>query len=172
MKKLLIAIATLAMGITANAQGFAGDTLGLDVAHTSVDDASSTVTTFQIAPEFGYHFNNTWAIGMQFAYGLTASDAPSVNQFTVLPYIRATFASASIVDFFAELGAGYTHASCNGSSVGGFTSVLRPGMAINFTDKFAVIARTNILEYSHIEDTNFVDFALNKGFSIGVNFKF
>lgn len=45
-------------------------------------------------------------------------------------------------------------------------------MAINFTDKFAVIARTNILEYSHIEDTNFVDFALNKGFSIGVNFKF
>lgn len=172
MKKLLIAIAAIAMSITANAQGFVGGTLGLDVAHTSSDGASATVTTFQIAPEVGYHFNDTWAVGLQFAYGLTASDAPSVNQIQVMPYVRATFASAGIVDFFAELGAGYTHASCDGASAGGFVSALRPGMAINFTDKFSVIARTNLLEYSHIESANYVDFAINKGFSLGVNFKF
>lgn len=172
MKKLLIAIVALAMGATANAQGFVGGTLGLDVIHVSRDGGSETQTMFEITPEVGYNFNKTWAVGAQLGYGLTSIEGETVNAVSVMPFVRATFARVSIVDFFGEIAAGYAYQSAGGDGVSGFTMALRPGLAVNLSSSFALIARTNLVGYEHWDGLNIVEFGLNKGFELGVSFKF
>ncbi|MDY3858379.1 MAG: outer membrane beta-barrel protein [Muribaculaceae bacterium] len=173
MKKLIIAIVALTMGMAANAQAFVGGTLGVDVTHVSTEaGGSATQTVFQIAPEIGYNINKTWAVGAQVGYGLKSVEGESVNNVRIMPYVRATFASASIVDFFGELGAGYAYQSYEGNDASGFAMELRPGMAINLTPSFALIARTTLLGFEHWDHVNAVEFALNKSFELGVSVKF
>lgn len=170
MKKLMIALLLIVMGISAKAQFYAGGTLGVDVINLH-GDASSTQTAVAVAPEAGYCFNSTWAVGAQLGFGVVSNDG-SLTTIKVLPYVRATFARAGIVDFFGELGLGYAHQSSGGYGVSGFASALRPGMAINFTKKFAVIARTNLLQYEYWDGIGAAEFSINKGFDLGVQFKF
>lgn len=172
MKKFLLAIIALAVSISVSAQVFVGGTLGLDVTHESQSGTSNTQTVFLITPEAGYSFNSTWAAGIQLGYGMVSDKIATLNVVKLMPFVRATFARAGIVDFFGELGAGYTYRSVDHYDASGFAMELRPGMAVNFTPKFALIARTNLLGFEHWDGKNAVDFGLNKGFDLGVTFKF
>lgn len=173
MKKVLFAIVAIIVGFGARAEGFIGGTIGLDVTHVSVDHGgSATQTVFGITPEIGYNFNKTWAVGVQMGYGITSTSGDDVSVFKIQPFVRGTFASAGKVDFFGELAAGYARQSAGGHGVSGFQMALRPGMAINFTSTFALIARTELLQFEHWDNVNVFEFGLNKGFEVGVAFKF
>lgn len=172
MKKLFLVLAVIAMCIGARAQFYAGGTLGLDVVHVYVDGGSSaTSSTIAIAPEFGYSFNKTWAIGAQVGYGFTSSGG-DLTTFTVMPYVRGTFARAGIVDFFGEFGVGYGHQSTEDDGVSGTIFSLNPGIAVNFTPKFALIARTSLFQFEYWDGLGIFDFSVNKNFVVGVQFKF
>ena len=172
MKKLLLTLAIIAMGLGANAQFYAGGTIGLDVMSVHVDGGSSdTKTTFGIAPEFGYYFNKTWAVGASVGLNV-ASNEGTLTTISILPYVRGTFARAGIVDFFGEFAVGYAHQSIEDFGVSGTIIGLRPGFAVNFTDKFALIARTSLFQYEYWDGTGIFDFSINKGFDLGVQFKF
>ncbi|MBP3537248.1 MAG: outer membrane beta-barrel protein [Muribaculaceae bacterium] len=171
MKKLFLALAVIAMGLGAHAQFYAGGTIGLDVISASQDGESSTQTTFGIAPEFGYSFNKSWAVGASIGFSV-ASNNGDLKTVSILPYVRGTFAHVGIVDFFGEFAFGYGHQSIEDYGVSGVIFGLRPGFAINFNPKFALIARTNLFQYEYWDGLNVVDFSINKGFDLGVQFKF
>ena len=172
MKKLFLALILAIVGTTVHAQFYAGGTIGLDVIHVSNDDASATQTTFAIAPEFGYHFNHTWSLGAMVSYGLQSNDGVDLNVVHFMPYVRGVFARAGKVDFFGELGAGYGHQSSGGYGVDGVVAALRPGVALNFSRKFALIARSTLLQFEHWDGVSGVEFGLNKSFDLGVQFTF
>lgn len=170
MRKLLLTLVLIVMGISAQARFYAGGTLGIDVINLH-DGASDTQTALGIAPEVGYNINDTWAIGAQIGFGVV-SNGSSITSVKIMPYVRNTFASVGMVDFFGELGMGYANQSSGGFGESGFVSAVRPGMAINFSKKFAVIARTNLLRYEYWDGVGVFEFALNKSFDLGVQFTF
>lgn len=173
MKKLILALVLALTGVCAHAQFYAGGSLGLDVINLHEDGgSSSTHTTFQVVPELGYSFNPTWAVGAQIGYGFTSEGGETLNVFRVMPYVRATFARAGIVDFFGEAAVGYGHQSIDDYSHSGTVAALRPGMSINFNPRCALIARTALFQYEYWDGVGAFDFSLNKSFDLGVQFKF
>ncbi len=167
MKKIAFFLMLLCITVSARAQFYAGGTFGIQVNHVSTDGISATMSAFAISPEAGYDINSTWAVGITIPVGFQHTDSYDVTTVGILPYVRGTFASVSIVDFFGELALGYGHESSEGYGVGGFDSVIRPGLKINLNDKFSLIARTNLLSYSHYDGANGIGFAINGGFELG-----
>lgn len=173
MKRVLLIFASLIMWVGAQAQIFAGGTLSVDISTIGSDgEGSVTNTTLQIAPEVGYSFNNIWVVGLQASFGGIALEGETVSRIVIAPYARATFARAGIVDFFGEASVGYGHHSIEGYGTSGTIIALRPGMAINFSPRFAVVARTNLLQYEYWDGDYGVDFSINKGCSVGVQINF
>ncbi|MCM1163171.1 MAG: porin family protein [Muribaculaceae bacterium] len=172
MRKLYVLLMLLCISVSASAQFYAGGTLGVSVVHASSDGASATQSAFAVTPELGYDINPTWAVGITVPVAYSHNDSYNTTKVGILPYVRCTFASASIVDFFGELALGYGHQKTGDYGVGGFDSGLRPGMKINFNDKFALVARTTLLAYSHYDGVNGVGFAINDGFELGFKVSF
>lgn len=173
MKKLLFVLLLFSACVSAQAQLQLGGSLGLDVTNVGVDGGGSTTqTTLAITPEVGYRFNDTWTVGAQVGFGVVALKGESLTKFNIMPYARATFARVNIVDFFGEAALGYGHQSTDGFGVSGALVALRPGMAINFSRKFAVIARTDLFRFEYWDGTRGTSFSLNKGFDLGVQFTF
>ena len=99
-----------------------------------------------------------------------------------MPYLRATFAHAGIVDFFGEVAAGYGYEFADGLdfgnglkynyNAGSFIAGLRPGIMVNTSDKFALQFRTTLFSYEHASGASDIGFALNGNFELGFMFKF
>ncbi len=156
----------------ANAQAYLGGTLGVAVEHASADGVSATNSAFSIAPEAGYCFNRTWAIGATVGCQYQKVSEIDVTTFSVLPYVRANFAHASVFDFFAEIAMGYAHESYDGDGVGGFIAGIRPGFVAHLSDKFSLVVRTTLLKYSHYDGINGVGLAINSNIELGAQFSF
>ena len=172
MKKLFITMMLVGIAFAANAQAYVGGTLGIGVNHISTDGGSATSSAFSISPEAGYNFNKTWAIGA--SVGVLYQDISGIGVTTVavLPYVRATFARASVFDFFGELALVYAQASAYGAGVGGFAAGLRPGFVAHLSDKFGLVGRTTLLSYNHYDGVDGFGFAINSNVEIGVQFTF
>ncbi len=156
----------------ANAQAYLGGTLGIGVEHASADGVSATNSAFSVAPEGGYYFNKTWAVGASVGVQYQNIADTGVTTFSVLPYVRANFAHASVFDFFAELALGYAHESSEGYGVGGFIAGIRPGFVAHLSDKFSLVGRTTLLKYCHYDGVNGIGFAINSNLELGVQFSF
>lgn len=172
MKKLFLALMLLGISLAASAQAYIGGTLGIAVEHVSVDGGSGTSSAFSIAPEGGYYFNKTWAVGASLGIKYQDLTGTGITTFSILPYVRGTFASASVFDFFGELAMGYAHESADGYGVGGFIAGIRPGFVAHFSDKFSLIGRTTLLQYSHYDGVDGIGFAINSNLELGVQFTF
>lgn len=174
MKKLFFILMFLSTVCFTKAQNFYGAaSIGVHTVHVSEDGGSSaSQTAFQISPEVGYQFNKTWSVGLTFAYQLTHVEDFDVSVINFYPYVRATFARVSKVDFFGELGLGYGHQSASGFGVDGFVSGLRPGIMIHFSPKFAITARTQLIGYDYYDGISTFNFGLNGNYTIGAQFTF
>lgn len=177
MKKIFLILMLLGITTTASAQFYAGGSFGVNVEHAKEDGGNgTTMTTLGIAPELGYSINRTWAVGLTLPVNYMTQNSVDLTVVQVLPYVRATFARASIVDFFGELALGYGHQSVStdgvSGGVSGFVAGLRPGLKINFSDKFALVGRTNLLSYSYYDGLTGVNFSINSGFSLGFQVNF
>lgn len=173
MKKFLFFIMLLGAVSAVKAQScYVGASLGVQSVTMKEDGESLTQTAFQITPEFGYQFNKTFSVGLTISYQLTHISDADLNAITVSPYVRATFARVSIVDFFGEVAAGYAHQSLGGYGVDGFVAGLRPGMMVHVSPKCAIVARTQLLGYEDMDGTSTTTFGLNGNYTIGVQFNF
>lgn len=172
MRKLLAILMLVCISLGASAQAYVGGTVGIGVEHASADGGSVTNSAFLIAPEAGYYFNPTWAVGASVGVKYQDLGGTGVTTVSVLPYLRGTFAHAGIIDFFGELAMGYEHQSAGGSGVGGFVAALRPGMLINLNDHFALTLRTTLLRYAHYDGVNGIGFALNTNLELGLQYTF
>lgn len=156
MKKIF-AIAALAIAaVCGNAQagdGYIGGSLGF--MHNESYNGGTT-NSFTILPEIGYNFNNRWAIGTTIGYEYTHLNGAKVNthMFEFNPYARFTFfrTDNNLVQLFVDGGAGVGVGSVdidgNNSETGVIWNVgFRPGVALNFSDSFSMVAHLGMLGY-------------------------
>lgn len=173
MKNLITLLMLICITLAANAQAYVGGTVGIAVNNINSDGYSETVSAFSVSPEVGYYFNKTWAVGASVGVKYQDySDLGGVTTISVLPYVRATFARASVFDFFGELALGYANESSDGENYGGFVAGIRPGFAAHLSDRFSLIGRTTLLSYSHYDGVNGFGFGLNSNFELGIQVTF
>ena len=98
MKKLFLTLA-LVLGVSiANAQFFIGGQFGI-----THDDAKDN-TTFTIAPEFGYAFNDMWTVAGMIGY----THMDNYNSFYIAPYARWTFFKRDFLSLLVDGGLGFS----------------------------------------------------------------
>ncbi len=181
MKKVLLVALFACIALVGKAESYIGGNIGYALEHVKMEGYSETSSVFTIAPEGGHKFNDTWALGI--TLGFTNYSDLNVSKFSVLPYLRATFAHAGIVDFFGEVTAGYGYERGDNLDygVGGYTysynagsfiAALRPGFVVNTSKKFALQLRTTMLSYTHYSGVSDIGFALNGNLELGFMFKF
>lgn len=156
---LLLAIATL--GTTAQAgDWYVGGNIGFMHRSQKIDNAIVTTNEFSIQPEVGYNANDTWSFGghIGYLYRNYAGQDINLNLFSINPYARYTFfrTSNNLVQLFVDggVGVGVGSTSKNGDSSTACTYEigLKPGIAINITDHFSVLAHIGFLGYHGAND--------------------
>lgn len=157
MFKKLFAFAVIAAAtLCASAENFyVGGQLGFW--HESDNKDLGTTNTLTILPEIGYNLTDNWAVGttVGYQYNHICGYGISSHIFEFNPYVRYTYfkSSNNLVNLFldggAGIGAGWTHYSgADDSSTACTWNIgIRPGIAINLTEKFSVVAHVGLLGY-------------------------
>lgn len=143
MKKGLLFVAVLLATLSVKAQDiYLGGSVNV------WRNSSANSTAFKIAPEIGYNFNESWAIGAELAYAHDYVAKISTNAFSFAPYIRWSFYENDAVRLFLDGTAsiGISKAKDADSFKQGQIG-LRPGIAVKLNDNFAFIAKCGFLGY-------------------------
>lgn len=171
MKKLLLlAVVLLAtMGVKAQDMYLGGS---LNVWRNSTENA----TSFKIAPEIGYNFNEKWAVGAELNYAHDYQNNATTNTFSIAPYIRWSYYQNDVVRLFLDgTGSlGVVKVKDGDTSKAGQIG-LRPGVAIKLNDHFSFIAKYGFLGYRRNVNTSGDSFGLelsSEDLSIGFHYAF
>lgn len=143
MKKGLLLVVVMVAAIAAKAQDiYVGGSL--NVWRNSTDNT----TSFKVAPEIGYNFNETWALGAELNYSHDYTGGLSTNAFSVAPYIRWSYYQNDAVRLFLDGTAalGFEKVKDGDTSKAGQVG-LRPGIAVKLNDHFSFIAKYGFLGY-------------------------
>ena len=159
MKKLFLMCLIGFMAITANAQFYVGGTLGADYEKVKIEGKKSQSTTsFVIAPELGYSFDKTFAIGATVGLGYADFDDDELTTYEISPYIRATFAEVKSMKFFVEGALFLNHKKYSFDddddydfSFNTWGAAIRPGFMVNVGNNVNIIGRATLLQYSKAE---------------------
>jgi hypothetical protein len=157
MKKFL-AMAILAIAsLGASAEGlYVGGSLGY---WHSGDDNTNHLT---ILPEIGYNLSSNWAVGTTIGYDYThfCGQGISGNTFQFNPYARYTYfkSSNNLVNLFVDgtvgLGLGWASYEDEDSKTACTWQIgVAPGIAINLTQKFSLVAHIGFLGYKGANHT-------------------
>ena len=138
MKKVLLTLALVFGMLTAHAQFFVGGQFGLTY------NKATEVTTFTLAPEFGYAFNDTWTVAGSIGY----THMDNFNSFFFAPYARWTFFTKDFLSLLVDGGFGISTQKQKGfDSVTGFELGFSPGIAFKLTDDFSMVAHWGFLGF-------------------------
>jgi len=187
MKKLIFTLAVLFCVATVSAQEkyWVGGTVGIWSSKVKGDDSQ---LSFKFKPEVGYILNDNMAVGLSIGAGHgQASDlvdgydlGESANVYTVNPFLRYTFLKGSLGALFVDGGIAWNHFNiCGGEDNDGnmYEIGFRPGLAINVSDKVALIGKFGFLGYQHtkIDEYKHDGFGLDldlDNVEFGISFKF
>jgi hypothetical protein len=151
MKKLLLmavmAVATL--GASAS-DWYAGG----QVTFGRTTDSTSGVKTTQVTvlPELGYNLSERFAVGSVLGVSYRKSGGEEKTVFQINPYARYTYLKAGKVNLFVDgcvdLGIGRAH----GDTAVEYGIGLRPGVSLNLTEHFSLVAHVGFLGYQSGND--------------------
>ena len=144
MKKVILAALVAVASLSANAQVWLGGDLGLGF--TKANSNADTQTTFTIAPEVGYMFNDKWGVYADLDF-TTVSKALvddngktiSSNSFGFDVAARYVFAQTGIAKFFLDGGFGLDFYNNSRGSI--FDIKIQPGVSIAASDKVSFVAK-------------------------------
>ncbi|MBO4314622.1 MAG: porin family protein [Prevotella sp.] len=150
MKKVMMTLIAAVMTMAASAQVYVGGSVGIASVKNGNADAE---TTYKFVPEIGYSFSDELALGVALGYQKGACDLINggigtdvdTELFSVNPYLRYTFLNTKYVNAFVDGGLGYGSAKDLGTL---FQVGLKPGVAINFNDKFSFVAHFGFIGYN------------------------
>lgn len=149
MKKILMTLAAVAVAATMNAQVYVGGGIGFQ---TSSNDGN-TSTTIKLIPEVGYTLDENWAVGIALGYAQNnvkvGGEKVKVKVFQVSPYARWTFVKFDRVNLFVDGGVSYQHEDADGTKTNDFGVGLKPGVAVNLTDKLSFVTHVGFLGYTY-----------------------
>lgn len=164
MKKILLVVGLVFAGMVANAQFYAGGSLGFGMQSEKNDDGDKigTETVFSIAPEVGYSMNDRLDLGLSLDFGMwqykpEGGDKTKSNSFRVAPYVRYSF-----VEFgrFKVMGKGELYCAfgedVNEVKTTNFGIGITPVLGYNLSDNFILLANLNFFrlgfDYNKIKD--------------------
>lgn len=156
MKKIFAVALVAMMTMTVNAQVYVGGGVGFQT--TSQDGNSETF--FKLVPEIGYNLDENWAVGIAVGYGEHKTTLKSgnlkttakVKAFEIAPYARYTFAKFDKVNLFVDGTVDYLHTDNAGDKNNTFSIGLKPGVAVNLSDKLSFVAHAGFLGYQNSKD--------------------
>ncbi len=144
MKKILCLAIIAIASISASAQNwYLGGGISYD--HTETEGIESDV--FTISPELGYTINEKWAIGATLGY---TWEKDVYNSFAINPYARYTYFKTenNLVNLFVDGGFGVGIISPEkGDSSTIWEIGFKPGIALNVTEQFSLVAHVGFLGY-------------------------
>lgn len=164
MKKLVFTLAVLFCVVTLNAQEsrmWVGGTVGLWSSKVKGGDSQ---LSFKVKPEFGYILNDNLAVGIVIGAGHTYAGkdlkfvdveefgSRAKNVYTVNPFVRYSFLKGTLGALFVDGGIAWNHYNpCGGEDddENQYEVGLRPGIAINVSEKVALIGKFGFLGYQH-----------------------
>ena len=155
MKKLFIAVFVALTAMAANAQSWVGGSFGIDV---TARKGSKAITTFTISPEYGYSINDKWDIAIALEEEATFVGDYDINVVSLEPFARFTFAKAGIASFFVDggIGVGCEYVNYEGEMLDdtawGFSIGFKPGVKLEVTENFAIVAKLGFLGYRRYEE--------------------
>ncbi len=149
MKKILFLAVMAVMAISASAQNlYLGGSLGYN--HTKTDDVKTD--NFIIAPEVGYNFNETFAVGGLLSY---TWEKDNYSMFTIEPYARYTYfrSENNLISLFVDGGFGLGFISPDeGDSTTVWNIGFKPGLSLNVTEKFSFVAHVGFFGYEDFKE--------------------
>lgn len=163
MKKILLVAMFAMAAVICNAQFFLGGTFGVATEKTGDSDR---VTTFSIAPTAGFNFSENFALGVELGYDYAEMGDQTVNNFNIGAYGRYSFFHHDNFSIFGEAAVDYLHNKVeHADGMGGVGVFVRPGISYMVSDKWQILAKTNLFSYSHYscngEGFNNTGFAIN-----------
>ena len=137
MKKGLLLVVVMLATIAVKAQDiYVGGSLNV------WRNSTGNTTSFKVAPEIGYNFNETWALGAELNYSHEYVKQVTANSVTVAPYIRWSYYQNDAVRLFLDGTAaiGFVKIKDGDTTKAGQIG-LRPGIAVKLNDHFSFIAK-------------------------------
>ena len=155
MKKIILSAIVAVCAISANAQVWAGGSLGFNA--YSGDSYNETYTNLTIAPEIGYSINEKLdvaaAIGLTLDTNIRGTKDLNKTTFFVQPYARYTFAEAGIAKFFIDGYVTFGSEKYKGQDAEtAFGVGVRPGVKVELADNLNLVAKLGSLGYYSVKD--------------------
>lgn len=148
MKKFLLmavmAIATL--GASAQSQTwYSGGQVTFGRTTQSVSGLKTTQVT--VLPELGYNLTDKFAVGSVLGVSYKKTGDQKLTVFKVNPYARYTYFSSERVSLFLDGGVDFGIGRANGHTAVEYGIGLRPGVSLNLSDRFSLVAHVGFLGY-------------------------
>lgn len=158
MKKFFVAFAVaIAFSFSANAQLYVGGSAGLSV--VSGEGASSV--SFAVAPEVGYSFNNSIAVGVALQFA-------SPSSFYASPYFRYFFTKAGNFRFFADATANL--GTANNAFL--WAAGINPGVSYNISNRWSVVTHLGTIGVQGAENSTMFRLGILGATTIGFYYHF
>lgn len=158
MKKIILLCLVALATVTASAQFYVGGTLGASYDKTKYGDESVKQCLYMLSPEFGYNIDPSIAIGASMTFGYGDNDDDEQKLYEIAPYVRATFAKAKSVKFFAEGTLFLSHSKLSlfaqDISYNTYGAALRPGFMVNVGSNINIVGKATMLQYSRTDDSD------------------
>jgi len=152
MKKIMMTLAAAVVAVSASAQVYLGGTVAFQSSkpNTATIFGDKSATRFEINPEVGYNFNDSWAVGVnvgfasvkgtwdELGYGAAKDGEKATTAFTVAPYARYTYAKLGPVSLFLDGKVSYTTVKDSYNELG---INIVPGVAFAASDKVSFVAK-------------------------------
>lgn len=135
MKKGLLLVVVMLATIAVKAQDiYVGGSLNV------WRNSTGNTTSFKVAPEVGYNFNETWALGAELDYSHNYNGGLTKNSVIVAPYIRWSYCETGAVRLFLDGTAalGFVKVKDGDTTKAGQVG-LRPGIAVKLNDHFSFL---------------------------------
>lgn len=179
MKKIILAALVAIVSVSANAQFWAGGSVGFNTSKTTIDGNELDKTnSFTLAPEVGYKLNDKWDIAMALEYSHKSGNTPSINGFAINPYVRYTFAQSGDFSFFADGGFsyGFLHTSGVEDNTNIWQIAIKPGISYALSEKVSLVAHVGNLGWSFAKTgdakTNAFDIEVTNAITFGAYVSF
>ncbi|WP_300503531.1 outer membrane beta-barrel protein [uncultured Duncaniella sp.] len=150
MKKFLLmaVMAIMTLGASAQTQKwYAGGQLTLGRTTTELSGVSLKSTQIAVLPEIGYNVTDNFALGAIFGVDYRKTGDSKLTTFNINPYARATYFRSGMVDLFVDGGVGFGIGRANGHTAVTYEIGFRPGVALNLSEKFSLVAHVGFLGY-------------------------
>ncbi len=149
MKKFLLFALVAIMAISASAQStwYAGGQVTFGRTTTELSGVSLKSTQIAVLPELGYNLTDNVAVGAIFGVDYRKTGDSKLTTFDIKPYLRYTYFKSELVNLFMDGGVGFGIGRANGHTAVAYSIGLRPGVALNLSERFSLVAHVGFLGY-------------------------